>query len=109
MTPPLRSVTRRVTGLGLAAALLSVCLPGGAGARPAQDDAPKVSLLLSYQPGDKAPKRPGEDPRFNYLRPNVQQEVFLYVKNDDAQARVVTVQVLAAGNVADEGAVKVGA
>src|SRR5262249_61916263 len=70
---------------------------------------PAVSLLLSYRPADPAPKAPGEDPRANYLRPNVAQELFVHVRNDDNAPRQVTVQVVAGGAVVAAKPVKVAA
>jgi hypothetical protein len=70
----------RAVGL-LCWVLAAVCLPG-LSSRAQEKAAPKVKLLLSQTPGDKAPEKAS---RPGVLRPNVVQEVFVHVKNDDTE------------------------
>ena len=106
MIPSLRSAAWRASGPRLAGILIVVSLLGIPGPAPAQQ-APRVSLLLSDRPADAAPKKPVDPPRLNYLRPNVPQELFLYVKNDDDEDHEVIVQVVASGVMVAEKKVTV--
>jgi hypothetical protein len=70
--------------------LVAGLAPGFTAAQEAPPGAqPKVELRLSYQSDDKAPRTD------LVLRPNLQQELFVFVKNDDPQPQPVTVQLLA--------------
>jgi len=81
--------------LGLTAVLAGFVLLG-AGLDPAargQDKKDgKLSILLSHQ---RTPRKGGEGIQ---LRPNVQQNVYVFVQNDGDKDRTVTVQMLVDGN-----------
>jgi hypothetical protein len=85
IAPALARPAGRAVLLGVA------CLLAAPAPAPAQDA--KVRLLFSYFPDASLAA-----PTF-YLRPNVPQELFLFVKNEDNKDRVVTVELLADGAV----------
>src|SRR3954447_16883310 len=87
MTPArlLPTARRLLQGLALAAVVAPLAPP--AAARP--QEAPRLQALLGYRPDGKDAKR------FLALRPNVQQEIFVFVRNEEAADRQVTVSLLA--------------
>jgi hypothetical protein len=62
----------------------------------AQAPNPQARLILSATPLDQATKE-DDDLRLPVLRPNITQELFVYVQNDKAEAQTVIVQLLAGG------------
>jgi hypothetical protein len=86
---------RRAIGFAVAAILAGlVGLSLNVTRSLAQDEAPKVRLLLSQTPADKEPEKSAKL-RPQVLRPNVTQEVFAYVQNDGAADETVSVQLWA--------------
>src|SRR5437764_648577 len=87
----------RVRTLGLLAAVLAVgALTQTGQVRAAQKADGKFKLFFSDRPNDLAPRS------FVPLRPNVQQQFFVYVQNLTDKDEAVTVQ-LEAGGIAVEG------
>src|SRR5262245_24115816 len=87
MTPArLLSPSRRLLqSLALAAAVAPLAAP--AAARP--QEAPRLQVLLGYRPDGKDAKR------FLALRPNIRQEIFVFIRNEESADRQVTVSLLA--------------
>src|SRR4051794_7283686 len=87
MTPArlLSPFRRLLQALAMAAAVAPLAPP--AAARP--QEAPRLQVLLGYRADGKDAKR------FLALRPNVQQEVFVFIRNEESADRQVTVSLLA--------------
>src|SRR5205807_9974546 len=77
---------RLLQAVALAAAVAP--LAPSAAARP--QEAPRLQVLLGYRADGKDAKR------FLALRPNVQQEIFVFIRNEETADRPVPVSPLAA-------------